>query len=231
LEVVSLYYIAGVTKDGTEMGCDFGFDMLERILLDDIFMEIPLKKMSELVAGKRFSYFGDKPDAQATDLVGQKVQRLQIEYGIDVLRENCQAVIIERVPLLATLKRMRIKLWNMPSWRCGSNITRIELFNHIVPYHPQLLRSLLGKEKYGVWNHADDRTHALTVLQKFIDFLEDNLDLQQIVIYNELTCSHWDASGEMQFNSRGQLVAFDYFGRGNGQSYKYYPELEVWQRT
>jgi len=226
-----LYYIAGVTEDDLEMGCDFGFNMIERIVLDDILMEIPLKKMCELVAGKRFSYFGDKPDVKVVDLVGQKAQRLQIEYGIDVLRENCRSVIVDRVLLLATLKRMRIKLWNLPGWRCGLNITPVELFNHIVLYHPQLLRSLLGEEKYGVWSHADDRVNALGVLNKFIDFLEGNLGLRQIVFYNELTCPHWDASGEMQFNSRGRLVAFNYFGRGNGQSYKYYSQLEVWQRT
>ncbi len=226
-----MYYIAGVTEDNLEMGCDFGFDMIERIILDDILMEIPQKIMCELVAGKRFSYFGDKPDVQAVDLVGQKAQRLQIEYGIDVLRENCKSVIVERLPLLATLKRMRIKLWNLQSWRSGLNITPIELFNHIVLYHPQLLRSLLGEGKYGVWDHADDQARALGVLNKFIEFLEGNPSLRQIVFYNELTCPHWDASGEMQFNSKGCLVAFNYFGKGNGQSYKYYPQLEVWQRT
>ncbi len=226
-----MYYIAGVTEDGIEMGCDFGFDMIERIILDDIFLEIPFKLMGDLIAWKRFSYFGDKPEVNAADLVGQKAQRLQIEYGIDVLRENCQAVIVDRVTLLATLKRIRIKLWNLPGWQCGLNITPTELFKHIVLYHPQLLRSLLGEEKYGLWDHAEDRERALGVLNKFIDFLEGNASLQYIVLYNELTCPHWDASGEMQFDSSGRLAAFNYFGQGNGQSYKYYPELEVWQRT
>ncbi|WP_347490319.1 hypothetical protein ABDB91_03840 [Desulfoscipio sp. XC116] len=226
-----MYYIAGVTKDGMEMCCDFGFDMIERIVLDDVLMDIPQKVMDELDIAKRFSYFGDKPDVNVVDLVGQKAQRLQIKYGIDVLREHCQSVIVERKPLLAILKRMWIKLRNVPGWQCGLKIMPTELFKHIVLYHPQLLRSLLGKEKYGVWNHADDRVRAIGVLNKFIDFLEHNDNLRQIAIYNELTCPHWDASGEMRFNSSGRLVAFNYFGRGNGQSYKYYSQLEVWQRT
>lgn len=225
-----MYYILGVAGDGLEMGCDFGFDMIERIILDDILMEVPQKVMCQLVKAKRFSYFGDKPEFKSTDLVGQKVQRLMLEYGIEVMREHCQSVVVERKPLLATLKRVRIKLWNLPGWQCSTKITPIGLFNHIVLFHPQLLRGLLGKEKYGVWNHQHDRARAIGVLDKFIDFLEHNDNLRQIVFYNELTCAHWDASGEMQFDSSGRLVSFDYFGRGNGQSYRYYPQLEVWQR-
>ncbi|AGL03362.1 hypothetical protein [Desulfoscipio gibsoniae] len=226
-----MYYIAGVNETGMEMGCDFGFDMIERIVLDDILMEIPSRAIGQLVAAKRFSYFGDKPDFKTADLVGQKAQRLQAEYGIDVLREHCQSVLVVRRPLLATLKRMRIKLWNLSGWRCGLKIKPTGLFNHIVLFHPQLLRSLLGKEKYGLWNHAEDQVRAIGVLDKFIDFLEHSNDLRKIIFYNELTCPHWDASGEMEFDSIGRLMAFNYFGRGNGQSYKYYPQLEVWQRT
>ncbi len=225
-----MYYIAGITKDGIEMGCDFGFAMIERIILDDIFMEIPFKVMDDLIAGKRFSYFGEWPGINAADLVGQKAQRLQAKYGIDVLRENCRAVIVERASLMVTLKRIHIKLWNLSSWQGGLYITPIGLFNHIVLYHPQLLRSLLGEEKYGLWDHAQDQERALGVLNKFIDFLAGNSGLQYVVLHNELTCSHWDASGELQFDSSGRLVACNYFGQGNGHAYKYYPEPEVWQR-
>jgi hypothetical protein len=231
VEVNSLYYIAGVTKDGMEMGCDFGFDMIERITLDDTFMEIPERVMRSMIVSKRFSYFGDKPEFPVAELVGKKARRLQMENKLTVSREHCLAAVVERDSLLAILKRSLIKVGNLPGWQSGTAITMPDLFSNIVIFHPQLLRGMLSRDKYGEWDHGLDRERALRVLNKFIVFLHENDNLRHIIIYNELTCPHWDASGEMHFDNSGNLVQFKYFGQGNGQSYKYYPQLEVWQRS
>lgn len=226
-----MYYVAGRTGEGMEMGCDFGFDMIERIMLDDILMEVPERVMRKLVVSKRFSYFGDKPEFPISELVGLKAQRLRMEYNLEILREQCIATVVEINSLLAILKRSLVKLWNLSRWQCSTRITRPDLFNNAVVFHPQLLRSMLSEQKYGIWDHGQDQERAIRVLNKFINFLHNNTSLNYIILYNELTCPHWDASGEMHFDKCGKLVSFKYFGQGNGQSYKYYSQLEVWQRT
>lgn len=226
-----MYYIAGENKDGMEMGCDFGFDMIERITLDDIFMEIPKRIIKDLIIQKRFSFFGDKPDIPLTKFIDKKAQRLQMENKLDISREHCLAAVVERESLLAVLRRSLIKVENLSDWHSSFNIIKTDLFSDIIVFPPQLLRSMLSSEKYGEWDHGNDRMRAIQVLKKFINFLHDNHYLRYIIIYNELTCPHWDASGEIYFNNEGRLISFRYFGHGNGQSYKYYPELEVWQRT
>lgn len=229
MEVNSLYYIAGVTEDGSEVSCDFGFDMIERIILDDILIDLPERIIANLVKEKRFSYFGSRPGFKIQDLMGQKDYNLH-KYNLDISREVCLATVVDRENLIVALRRAMIKVVNQPLWRCGRGLEQPDLFSHVVVYNPQLLRSMLGREKYGIWDHGEDRTRALGVLYKFLDFLHVKDNLVQIILYNELICPHWEASGEVCFNNRGELIAFYYFGEGNGQSYKYYPEMDVWHR-
>lgn len=225
-----MYYIAGATEGGNEMGCDFGFDMIERIILDEIFMELPARVSSELIVAKRFSYFGDRPGVPVEQLVGKKAWSLQTRFNLMISRDFCLATVVKREGLLAALRRSLIKVVNIPLWRCGHSNNHPDLFNNLAVYNPYLLRSMLAREKYGEWNHGEDGTRALRVLYKFINFLYERDDLRYIIMYNELICPHWEASGEMYFNNKGELTYFNYFGRGNGQSYRYYPDLGVWQR-
>lgn len=225
-----MYYIAGVTEDGTELGCDFGFDMIERILLDEVFLDLPPGLGAQLVAGKRFSYFGDKPGPARDKLVGHRAQALQNRFNLVVARDYCRATVINRSVLLPALKRALIKLTNMPRWACNKIYRQPHLFKDVVVYSPYLLRLMLGREKYGDWDHARDRERALEVCKKFISFMYDRDYLRDIIIYNELLCPHWDATGEMHFDARGVLTDFNYFGRGYGHSYRFYPELKVWHR-
>lgn len=229
VEVKSLYYIAGVAEDGSEVSCDFGFDMIERIILDDILIDLPERIMESLVTEKRFSYFGSSPGFVIEDLKGKKIYNL-LKYNLDISREVCLATVVARENLIIALRRAMIKVINQPLWRCGRGLEQPDLFNNVVVYNPQLLRSMLGREKYGIWDHGEDRTRALRVLYKLLDFLYEKDNLVQIIFYNELICPHWEASGEICFNNKGELTAFKYFGEGNGQSYKYYPEMEIWHR-
>lgn len=225
-----MYYIAGATEGGNEMGCDFGFDMFERIILDELFMELPTRVSSKLVVAKRFSYFGDDPGIPFEQMAGQKIWSLQTRFNLAITRDVCLATVVTRDGLLAALKRLLIKVVNLPLWGCGHSHDHPGLFNSLAVYNPALLRRMLAREKYGEWNHGEDRALALRVLYKFINFLYERDDLRYIIMYNELLCPHWEASGEICFNNKGELIGFKYFGRGNGQSYRYYPELEVWQR-
>lgn len=225
-----MYYIAGITEDGYEKACDFGFDMIERILLDDILTRLPGQMTSKIVKAKRFSYFGAKPELPVEQLLGLTAGRLVAEYDIIVSRENCLATVIGTVDLMAILKRGLIKVLNTGCWRCEPNFAQHNLFSDIVVISPRFLYEMLGREKYGVWNHNEDKARALRVLYKFIDFLYENDDLQTVIIYNELMCPHWEASGEMHFDNGGELVHFNYFGPGNGQLYKYHPQVEAWER-
>ncbi len=226
-----MYYIAGVTEDGMEMGCDFGFDMIERIVLDDILMQMPEKQIRGLVKAKRFSYFGNEPDFSLSGLVGKKAGCLRHKYRVTVSREHYLATVVKRTELLATLRRALIKIANLPRWQGVRETRQPDLFAGVVVHNPHLLRSMLSREKYGEWDHAKDRKRAFGVLYKFINFLHERSDLRDIILYSELDCPHWEASGEMHFNSGGELLAFKYFGPGNGQLYKYYPRVGARQRS
>ncbi len=225
-----MYYIAGITGDGAEKACDFGFDMIDRIVLDDILTRLPGKVNKGAVKEKRFSYFGDKPDYPLQEMQGMTVHRLKDKYNINVSREYCLATVVKRDYLLAVLRRGLIKVSNSPRWRCQPKPVEPELFSDIVVFNPRLLYNLLGREKYGVWDHREDRARALRVLYKFINFLYESGDLNYIILYNELVCPHWEASGEIHFNNRGELLRFNYFGPGNGQLYRYLPRVEAWER-
>ena len=225
-----MYYIAGMTEDGAERVCDFGFDMVERILMDDVLTRLPVLVTGNLVAAKRFSYFGGKPEFPANSLLGMTLGRLSAEHNISVGRENCLATVAGREELLAVLRRGLIRVLNAVHWRCGQGLAQPKLFSDMVVFNPRFLYEMLGREKYGVWDHGEDKARTLGVLYKFINFLHENGDLRYIILYNELMCPHWEASGEMHFNNRGELIHFNYFGPGNGQLYKYYPRVGAWER-
>ncbi|MCL2335925.1 MAG: hypothetical protein FWC60_00715 [Firmicutes bacterium] len=225
-----MYYIAGMTEGGFEKACDFGFDMIERILLDDVLSRLPGRAHGRMVESKRFSYFGAKPDLPLEQLLGMTARRLLAECNINISREDCLATVISREDLLTVLKRGLIKVLNTSCWRCELGLVQHNLFSDIVVISPRFLYEMLSRQKYGVWNHHEDRAQALRVLDKFINFLDANDDLRQIIIYNELMCPHWEASGEIHFNNRGEVVHFNFFGPGNGQLYKYHPQVEAWER-
>ncbi len=225
-----MYYIAGITEDGYEKACDFGFDMIERILLDDILTKLPGQMSGRIVKAKRFSYFGVKPELPVERMLGMTAGRLVAECNINVSRETCLATVISREDLTTVLKRGLIRVLNSSRWRCEPVFVQHNLFSDVVVFSPGFLYEMLGREKYGVWDHDEDKTRALRVLYKFINFLIENDDLRYVILYNELICPHWEASGEIHFNNRGELVHFNYFGPGNGQFYKYYPQVEAWER-
>lgn len=225
-----MYYIAGITEGGAEKACDFGFDMIERIILDDVMTRLPQRVTVNMVKAKRFSYFGVKPEIPENLLLGMTSRRLSAEHNIKVSREHCLATVVGREDLLAILRRGLIKVLNTRRWRFGPHLAQPKLFSDLVVFSPRFLYDMLGREKYGVWDHNEDMTRALRVLYKFINFLYESDDLRYIILYNELMCPHWEASGEMHFNNRGELVHFNYFGPGNGQLYKYHPRVEAWER-
>lgn len=225
-----MYYIAGITEDGTELACDFGFDMIERIILDDVLFRLSGRVNNHLVKAKRFSYFGSRPELPVSRFLGMTFQKLNVEYNINVGREHCLATVVERENLLAIASRGLIKVLNSRRWHCGQYLAQPELFSDLVVFSPRFLYDMLGRDKYGVWDHEEDRTRALRVLYKLVNFLYERDDLRQVILYNELMCPHWEASGEMHFNNRGRLVHFNYFGPGNGQLYKYHPRVEAWER-
>lgn len=225
-----MYYIAGITEDGFEKACDFGFDMIERILLDDILTRLPGQMNGKMVKTKRFSYFGVKPELPVEQLLGMTAGHLVAECNINVSREDCLATVISREDLMTVLKRGLIKVLNTSRWQCEPGFVQHNLFSDIVVISPRFLYEMLSRQKYGVWNHDEDRIRALRVLYKFIDFLYENDDLRYVILYNELMCPHWEASGEIHFDNRGEVVHFNYFGPGNGQLYKYHPRVEAWER-
>jgi len=230
VEVDLLYYIAGITEDGSEKACDFGFDMIERIILDDIMTRLTGRLTGKVVKAKRFSFFGVKPEPPVEQLLGMSSRRFVDECNTNISRENCLATVLSVQDLMVVLKRGLIKVLNSSRWRCEPNFTQPNLFSDIVVVSPRLLYEMLGRKKYGVWNHDEDRTRALRVLYKFINFLYESDDLRYVILYNELMCPHWEASGEVHFDNRGELVHFNYFGPGNGQLYKYHPQVEAWER-
>lgn len=226
-----LYYIAGINLDGFEEGCDFGFDMVERIVLDYCLKELPRNHARELVGEKRFTYYGKERKWQPRDMVGLPAGVVHFKYRIPLHWENCSATVVSRDQLLVALKRIRIKVDNQKHWQCGGHQEGHGLFDHIVTFEPDRLRSMLSIRKYGQWDSGKDRNMALLVLGKFIDFLLARTDVDQVIFFDDIFCTRLDATAQIKFNNKGITTGFKYLEPSDLQVYRWTPRLDVWHRS
>lgn len=226
-----MYYIAGINAEGHEEGCDFGFDMMERIILDYCLRELPRNIARDLVEEKRFIYYGSGRKWKDADLMGLTAGVLQIKFRIPLHWENCCATVVGREKLQAALQRLRIKVFNQPGWQCRRPREGHGLFDHIVTYEPDRLRSMLSTRKYGDWNHEQDRKKALVVLEKFICFLQEHKNLGQIIFFDDIFCARLDATAQLKFNNSGVVTGFKYLTTDDVQLYRWTPRIGLWHRS
>lgn len=226
-----MYYIAGVNQDGSEEGCDFGFDMVERIVLDYCLKELPRGQARDLVGEKRFTYYGKERRWQPEDMVGLSAGVVQFKYRIPLHWENCFATVVSRDQLLVALKRIRIKVDNQKRWQCGGQQEGYGFFDHIVTFEPDRLRSMLSTRKYGDWDCSKDRIIALLVLSKFIDFLQARTDVNKVILFDDIFCTRLDATAQIKFNNKGTVTGFKYLDPNDIQVYRWTPRLDVWHRS
>ena len=226
-----MYYIAGISVEGHEEGCDFGFDMVERIILDYCLKELPRHQARGLVAEKRFTYYGSGRKWRDTDLLGLTAGVLQIKYRIPLHWENCCATVVGRELLLAALQRIKIKLFNRPGWQCGRPREGHGFFDHIVTYEPDRLRSMLSARKYGIWEHSKDRKKALQILDRFIGFLQEQKNLIRIIFFDDIFCTRLDATAQLKLNNQGIVTGFKYLTPDDVQVYRWSPHIGVWRRS
>lgn len=224
-----MYYIATIGNDGIERASDFGFNMLERILLDECFKDN--KKIPEgLIKEKRFCLYEDNLNINSREVAGQHAMELCSKYGIVLSHDNCFATVVDRKGLETILKRMRLKIHNLNDWQCSNVPKSYGLFDSLIIYDPVFMRKILSKKKYGNWDHANDRERAIDVLGRFIDFLNNSSDIESVVFYNEIFCSRWDSTGEMYFDVRGRAKGYKFLSEGKAYSYIYTPQIGVWHR-
>lgn len=226
-----MYYIAGVNQDGFEEGCDFGFDMVERIVLDYCLKELPPNHARDLVEEKRFTYYCKERRWQPEDMIGLSAGVVQFKFRIPLHWESCFATVVNRDQLLVALKRIYIKLYNQKRWQCGGQQEGHGLFDHIVTFEPDRLRSMLSTRKYGHWDCSKDRITALKVLNKFIDLLLARTDINKIVFFDDIFCSRLDAKAQIIFNNKGRVTGFKYLEIKDLQVYRWTPRLDVWHRS
>lgn len=225
-----MYYIAVLRNDGTEEVCDFGFDMLERIILDECFRDLK-KPPKDLVKEKRFCLYEKNFPFDRQEILGAHVVRICNRYGIYLGPDTCFATVLDKASLKIALERMWMKVFNARQWRCKNVPQRFGLFDAVVVYDPYIMRTMLSERKYGVWNHNNDRENALQVLAKFIGFLRDYPDFDALILYNEIFCSRWESTGELYVNPYGRVTGYRYFGERKAFTYVYNPKVDIWQRV
>lgn len=224
-----MYYIASLDSNDIEEACDFGFDMVERIILDECFKS--LKKIPPgLIKEKRFCVYDHNPSFNKYEIMEAHVVQLCSEYGIGIDYENCVATVLNRPCLDNVLKKIYMKINNLAEWRCKNSPLVHGLFDSVVVYDPYIMRNLLSEKKYGIWDHSRDRDLALQVLNKLIGFLKNNY-FDALVLYNEIFCSRWDSVGQIHFDTSGRVCDYHYYGEGKAYSYLYAPGVNVWQRV
>jgi hypothetical protein len=225
-----LYYLAALNSEGIEQACDFGFDMLERIMLDECFKA--LKNIpTDLIKEKRFCIYEDKPVLSRNQVIGMHAREICSRFGVYIGYDTCVATVLDGPSLYSLLYKLWIKIYNLPEWRCDNTPKVHGLFNSILVYDPSIMRKMLSEKKYGCWNHAADRKKGMQVLEKFISFLERGTPPASVVLYNEIFCSRWDATGELHIDTGGMVKEYKYFGEGKSLSYLYSPKVDVWQRV
>jgi len=225
-----LYYLASMNSDGIERPCDFGFDMLERIILDECFKslkEIP----ASLIKGKKFCFYEHKPVFDRRQIFGLRAEDVCTRFNIYIGYDTCVATVVDGPSLYSTLLKLRLKIYNLPEWHCKNYPEMHGLFDSWLVYDPYTMRRMLSEKKYGHWNHNNDRKRAIRVLDKFIGFLEHSTIPDAFIIYNEIFCSRWDATGELFFDTKGLVADYRYFGEGKAFSYIYDSKVQIWQRV
>lgn len=224
-----MYYLATLSENGIEEACDFGFDLVERIILDECFKSLR-NTPSGLVKEKRFCIYENNPSFSRRDILHIYASELYNRFGIYIGCDTCVATVLDGPCLKTVLEKMWMKIYNLTEWHCKNYPVIHSLFDSVVVYDPYAMRRMLSKKKYGLWDHSNDRNRALQVLGKFIDFLRDNAVPHTLVLYNEIFCSRWDSTGQIHFDTGGRVTDYRYFGEGKAFSYVYAPKIDVWQR-
>ncbi|MCF8010821.1 MAG: hypothetical protein K9L17_08590 [Clostridiales bacterium] len=226
-----MYYIAAIDYNNEEMACDFGFDMLERIYLDECFKQ--LKEVPrDLIKEKRFCLYNNHILLKRNNILGTCAANVCRQHDIYLGYDTCCATVLDKDCLESTLKHIRIKLVNLKEWTCSSNVINYGLFDSVMVYDPYLMRSIMSEEKYGAWDYSRDQESALKVIDKFIHFLDTNkTNFKNVILYNEIFCSRWDCTGELCIDPSGYVIDYKYFEEGTAFSYLYVPSIRVWQRV
>lgn len=225
-----MYYLAAQKNNGQEKAGDFGFDMLERIILDECFKEFK-KVPPGLVKEKRFCIYEPNPGFKCRDILGLHAEEISSRFGIYVGYDTCFAVVLDRITLETVLDRMWMKVYNTKNWRCSRRPQKHDLFSSVILYDPCLMRGMLSQKKYGTWDHEQDRGLALQVLDKLAYFLRRHAGYDSIIFYSEIFCSRWDASGEIYFGPDGRATNYRPAGDGRAFAYLYNPQVRVWHRV